>query len=54
MRNVIRPEDVPMLKARFYKRLAKSMERDKENKLADNLLNRAEQMEHESCICINQ
>jgi hypothetical protein len=54
VRNIIRPEDVPMLKARFYKRLAKSMERDKENKLADNLLNRAEQMEHESCIYINQ
>jgi hypothetical protein len=54
VRNIIRPEDVPMLKARFYKRLAKSMQRDKENKLAGNLLDKAEQMEHESCIYINQ
>lgn len=54
VRNIIRPEDVPMLKAKFYKRLAKSMERDKEIKLAGDLLNRAEQMEHESCIYINQ
>jgi hypothetical protein len=43
-----------MLKARFYKRLAKSMEREKENKLAGDLLNKAKQMEHESYIYINQ
>jgi hypothetical protein len=54
VRNIIRPEEIPMLKARFYKRLAKSMEREKENKLAGELLNKAKQMEHESYIYINQ
>jgi hypothetical protein len=43
-----------MLKARFYKRLAKSMEREKENKLAAELLNRSTQMEHESYIYVNR
>lgn len=54
VRNIIRPEEIPMLKARFYKRLAKSMEREKENELADELLNRAKQMEHESYIYVNR
>ena len=54
VRNIIRPEEIPMLKAKFYKRLAKSMEREKENKLAGELLNKAKQMEHESYIYINQ
>jgi glycosyltransferase involved in cell wall biosynthesis len=54
VRNIIRPEEIPMLKARFYKRLAKSMEREKESKLAGELLNRAKQMEHESYIYAKQ
>ena len=33
-----RPEGIPMLKARFYKGLAKSTERDKENVLTRELL----------------
>lgn len=54
VRNIIRPEEIPMLKARFYKRLAKSMEREKQNKLAYELLSRAKQMEHESHIYVNR
>ena len=43
-----------MLKAKFYKRLAKSMEREKENELACKLLSRVKQMEHESYIYVNR
>ena len=54
VRNIIGPEEIPMLKAKFYKRLAKSMEREKENELACDLLNRAQQMECESYIYVNR
>jgi hypothetical protein len=43
-----------MLKAKFYKRLAKSMEREKENELAGELQYRATQMEHESYIYVSR
>jgi glycosyltransferase involved in cell wall biosynthesis len=54
VRNIIGPMEIPMLKAKFYKRLAKSMEREKENELACELLNRAKQMEHESYIYVKK
>jgi hypothetical protein len=50
MRNIIRPEEVPMLKAKFYKRLAKSMKRIREDELANDLLNKAIQMNKESLL----
>jgi glycosyltransferase involved in cell wall biosynthesis len=54
VRNIIGPMEIPMLKAKFYRRLAKSMEREKENELACELLNRAKQMEHESYIYVKK
>jgi glycosyltransferase involved in cell wall biosynthesis len=53
-RNIINPEDIPMLKAKFYKRLAKSMNREMENELAGELLNKAVQLEYESSIYLNK
>ena len=53
-RNIIKPENIPMLKAQFYKRLAKSMKREMENELADELLNKATQLEHESFVYLNK
>jgi len=50
MRNIIRPEEVPMLKAKFYKRLGKSMKRIREDELANDLLNKAIQMNKESLL----
>jgi hypothetical protein len=44
------PEQVPMIKARFYKRLAQSMRRELETELADQLLNKAAQLEYESLV----
>lgn len=38
VRNIIRPEEIPMLKAKFYRRLAKSMLREKEYELTNNLV----------------
>ena len=37
IRNIIKPEQIPMLKAKFYKRLAKSMLREMENEIASEL-----------------
>ena len=54
VRNVIRPEGIPILKARFYNRLAKSMIREKEKELAFELLNRARQLEDETSVYINR
>jgi glycosyltransferase involved in cell wall biosynthesis len=49
-KNIIKPEEIPLLKAKFYKRLAKSMKREMENELADELLNKAAQLEYESFV----
>jgi glycosyltransferase involved in cell wall biosynthesis len=49
-RNMIKPEEIPMIKAKFYKRLAKSMSREMEKELATNLLRMAAQLEYESLI----
>jgi glycosyltransferase involved in cell wall biosynthesis len=49
-RNSIKPEQIPMIKAKFYKRLAKSMRREMENELADELLKKAMQLEYESFV----
>lgn len=54
VRNIIRPEEIPMLKAKFYRRLAKSMLREKEYELANNLVGFANQMENESYVYINR
>ncbi|HZA63946.1 MAG TPA: hypothetical protein VE573_13810, partial [Nitrososphaeraceae archaeon] len=53
-RNIIKPEEIPMLKAKFYKRLAKSMKREMENELVDELLNKAAQLEYESFVYLNR
>ena len=49
-RNMIKPEEIPMIKAKFYKRLAKSMNREMEKELATNLLRMAAQLEYESFV----
>jgi glycosyltransferase involved in cell wall biosynthesis len=49
-RNMIKPEEIPMIKAKFYKRLAKSMSREMEKELATNLLSKAAQLEYESFV----
>ena len=49
-RNIIKPEELPMVKAKFYKRLANSMRREKEDKLANELLDKAAQLEYESFV----
>jgi Glycosyl transferase family 2 len=54
VRNVIRPEEIPMLKALFYNRLAKSMIREKEKELAFELLNRARQLEDKISVYVNR
>jgi glycosyltransferase involved in cell wall biosynthesis len=53
-RNTIKPEEVPLLKAKFYKRLAKSMRREMENELADELLDKAAQLDYESFVYFNK
>jgi glycosyltransferase involved in cell wall biosynthesis len=53
-RNVIKPEEIPMIKAKFYKRLAKSMKREMENDLANELLNKAAELEYESFVYFNK
>jgi glycosyltransferase involved in cell wall biosynthesis len=53
-RNIIKPEEIPMIKAKFYKRLAKSMRREMEDELANELLNKAEQLEYESFVYFNK
>jgi len=53
-RNIIKPEEIPLLKAKFYRRLAKSMKRQMENELANELLNKAAQMEYESFVYFNK
>jgi hypothetical protein len=49
-RNIIKPEEIPMVKAKFYKRLANSMRREKEDGLANELLDKAAQLEYESFV----
>ena len=43
-------EEIPMIKAKFYKRSAKSMSREMEKELATNLLRMAAQLEGESLV----
>ena len=53
-RGILKPEEIPTIKAKFYKRLAQSMKREMENELADELLNKAAQLEYEGLIyCCN-
>jgi glycosyltransferase involved in cell wall biosynthesis len=53
-RNIIKPEEIPMIKAKFYRRLAKSMRREMENELANDLLNKAKHLEYESFVYFNK
>ena len=48
--SILKPEEIPTLKAKFYKRLAQSMRREMENKLADELLNKATRLEYEGLV----
>jgi glycosyltransferase involved in cell wall biosynthesis len=49
-RNRIKPEEIPALKSKFYKRLAKSMERDQEYELTRKLLEISKQFEDEMSL----
>jgi glycosyltransferase involved in cell wall biosynthesis len=53
VRNIIKPEEIPMLSAKFYKRLAKSMNHEMEHKLANELLNKAIKLEDETFVYFN-
>jgi len=53
-KNIIKPEEIPTLKSKFYKRLAKSMKRERENDLVTELLNKAAQAEYESFVYLNR
>ena len=53
-RDIIKPEEIPLIKAKFYKRLAKSMRREMENELATDLLNIAKQLEYEAFVYSNK
>jgi glycosyltransferase involved in cell wall biosynthesis len=53
-RDIIKPEEIPLIKANFYKRLAKSMMREMENELATDLLNIAAQLEYEAFVYSNK
>src|SRR5215210_3013167 len=53
-RTRIGPSNFNQIKARFYKRLAKSMRREMENELANELLNKAAQLEYESFVYFNK
>jgi hypothetical protein len=54
VRNTIKPEEIPSLKAKFYKRLAKSMNRQMGDVLADELLNKSKQLENEGFIYLDK
>lgn len=54
MRNTIKPEEMPMLKSKFYRRLAKTMKRQNEEELVNDLLKLAEQQENEDLIYHNK
>ena len=53
-RDIIKPEEIPLIKAKFYKRLAKSMRQEMENELATDLLNIAAQLEYEAFVYSNK
>src|SRR5919199_1604212 len=53
-RDIIKPEEIPLIKAKFYKRLAKSMRREMENELAMELLKIAAQLEYEAFVYSNK
>jgi glycosyltransferase involved in cell wall biosynthesis len=53
-RDIIKAEEIPLIKAKFYKRLARSMRREMENELARDLLNIAKQLEYEAFVYSNK
>lgn len=53
-RDIIKAEEIPLIKAKFYKRLARSMRREMENELATDLLNIAKQLEYEAFVYSNK
>ncbi len=54
IRNTINPEEMPMLKSKFYRRLAKTMKRQNEEELVNELLKLSEQQENEGLIYHNK
>ena len=50
MRNTIKPEEIPLLKSKFYRRLAKTMKRQNEEELVSDLLKLSEEQENEWLI----
>jgi hypothetical protein len=53
-RGIIKPEDIPLLKSKFYKKSAKTMERQDEKELVNELLDLSKQQEIEHLIYINK
>ena len=54
IRNTIKPEEIHMLKSKFYRRLAKTMKRQNEEELVNELLKLSEQQENEGLIYHNK
>jgi hypothetical protein len=54
IRNIIKPKEIPMLKAKFYKRLAKSMKHEMEHELVNELLHKVTQLEDETFVYSNR
>ena len=52
VRKIIKAEDIPMLKAKFYRRIAKTMERQNEKGLVEELLKLSKQQENEPLISL--
>ena len=50
MRNTIKPEEIPLLKSKFYRRLAKTMKRQNEEDLVSEMLKLSEEQENEWLI----
>lgn len=54
IRNTIKPEEIPMLKSKFYRRLPKTMKRQNEEDLVIDLLKLSEQQENEGLVYHNK
>ncbi|MGN6624286.1 MAG: glycosyltransferase family A protein [Candidatus Nitrosocosmicus sp.] len=54
VKGIIKPEDIPLLKLKFYKRLAKTMKRQDERELVEEILDLSKQQEIEHLIYLNK
>ncbi len=54
VRNTIKPESTPILKAKFYRQLAKTMEGQNEKEMVEELLKLSKQQENEYSIYCNK